>query len=107
MGSLASLIWTCGLLLVIQHVFAVFLTQVVTEKARSYGLEGPKDADDQLELDEMKNNFGSVVRGLYTLYRGISGGMDWGDSVAALSSGVSPAFELLFCVYTAFSQSST
>merc|ERR1711959_250736 len=50
----------------------------------------------------MKENFGTVVNGLFALYQGISGGMDWGDLVEPLSVGVSRWFEPIFCVYTAF-----
>jgi hypothetical protein len=86
MGSLKSLCWTILLLVVIMYVVAVYVTQVVAEHRKLY-MDNPEDEEHAETLDEMATMFGSVPLTLYSLYKAMSGGADWGDVAARLKAG--------------------
>eukprot|EP00913_Durusdinium_trenchii_P012201 g11460.t1 len=58
-------------------------------------------SDQELERQDLMNDFGSMVLGIFTLFQAMSGGVDWGE-VAVKLMKVSWLLGLLFCVYMAF-----
>lgn len=96
-GSLISVIWALGLLLIIFFVFGIFLTQMVTHRLHNDDLP-PLDSE---VTETLEKSFCSLGVTMYSLYKSITGGDDW-------SHFSDPLFEVdkfvgcLFCFYIAF-----
>lgn len=88
LGSSKSLLWALLLLMLIIFLFGVTLMQVITS------LKG-----DRSLLDEnLATCFGSLGSTMLSLYKAISGGVDWNDCAAPLHD-IHPVLELIFCSY--------
>jgi hypothetical protein len=100
MTSLISLVWAVVLLVMILFVIGIFITQVVTNFRKDLGEEQSSsvDIEDQNALVE---NFGSLQDTMYSLYKAVTGGDDWGY-FAELLFNISPIMGVLFCLYVAF-----
>lgn len=101
MGSMMSLLWTVLLLIVMLYCVGVFVTQVVAEYRSKMLLEDLGE-DHQRDLDEMSENYGSVLMAIYTLFQAMSGGVDWGDAARPLVERINFMFAPFFCCYIAF-----
>lgn len=101
LGSLKSLGWTILLLIVIMYVVAIYVTQVVSEH-RSVHTNLEVDDRHAEDLENMKLMFGSVAGTLYSLYKAMSGGADWGDIAQPLEDRIHVLFAPLFSAYIAF-----
>eukprot|EP00930_Biecheleria_cincta_P019173 TRINITY_DN14707_c0_g2_i1.p1 TRINITY_DN14707_c0_g2~~TRINITY_DN14707_c0_g2_i1.p1 ORF type:complete len:602 (-),score=114.83 TRINITY_DN14707_c0_g2_i1:289-2094(-) len=102
MHSLQSLIWAGLLLLTIMYVVAICVLQFAEEEVA----RRQKDPTGSLLSDEdfskLKLYYGDLPNTIYSLFRAISGGVDWNDTAEplfAMNSGVGT----LFVVYVAFS----
>merc|ERR1712217_913911 len=62
---------------------------------------GRKQAPKSDSSDKLLEHFGSLSLTVYTLFKSISGGIDWGDAADPLLT-VSPVFGFLFVMYVAF-----
>lgn len=104
MGSLKSLCWTILLLIIIMYVVGVYVTQVVAEHRRKYGVPDAVLLDEEHpdDLVEMEKMFGSIALTLYSLYKAMSGGADWGDVSHPLEKRIHWLFGPFFCMYIAF-----
>lgn len=96
LGSLWSFIWTALLLTLLIYSVAVFFTQIVSDSLRLHGPTGPGSPGHELHA-----HFGSTARSIYTLYKAISGGIDWQD-VSDPMAQISPLLSVVFVLYTAF-----
>merc|ERR1719191_1318757 len=96
-----SLCWTILLIIVIVYVVAVYVTQVVSEHRRNYR-NSPVDDKHAEDLEAMKLMFGSVAATIYSLYKAMSGGADWGDVAQPLEDRIHFLFAPFFCSYIAF-----
>lgn len=94
-SSLKSLMWALLLLNLIMYSIAVSLLQIIAGE-----LEGTKTLSQQ-DLDSVKQNFGRLLRAVYTLYQAICGGIDWGDAVEPLME-IHWLLVPLFAMYIAF-----
>jgi len=94
-GCVKSLMWAVVLLLVMLYMFGVFFTQGVT----SYCIEHDKCAS--AEFEKHLSFYGSVPRSIYTLYKAMSGGVDWGDPAEPLSDvgGIYVLFYIFFITF--------
>merc|ERR1711972_654019 len=94
MSSLRMLIWASVLLVMIMCMFAIFLMQSIMMSNRHIPNTGAAE-------DKLLEHFGGVVQSIFTLYKSICGGVDWGD-VAEHLDGISPYLVVFFSVYIAF-----
>eukprot|EP00931_Biecheleriopsis_adriatica_P114866 TRINITY_DN9074_c0_g1_i8.p1 TRINITY_DN9074_c0_g1~~TRINITY_DN9074_c0_g1_i8.p1 ORF type:complete len:722 (+),score=134.13 TRINITY_DN9074_c0_g1_i8:28-2166(+) len=92
MMSTKSLMWALLLLTLVMFVFGVMMMQL----AEPYKAANIENVDEDLE-----KLYGSLPRTIHTLFRSISGGMDWGDALSPLEA-VSPIMEYLFSGYIFF-----
>jgi hypothetical protein len=83
----------------LMYLFAVFFVQVVEEELSSLQQQGGSESDWEI-AEELKKHWGSIGRGVYTLYMSITGGMNWQEPAAPLLL-LSPVFVLVFCLYIA------
>lgn len=96
-NSILSLVWALVLLVVICFINSIFITQVVTTYRRQQHDRPIPD----LDYEELDNNFGSLAKTLYSLYKAITGGDDWsrfGDPLFDIST----IMGLFFCFYISF-----
>eukprot|EP00927_Polykrikos_kofoidii_P018346 TRINITY_DN18495_c0_g2_i1.p1 TRINITY_DN18495_c0_g2~~TRINITY_DN18495_c0_g2_i1.p1 ORF type:complete len:647 (-),score=79.24 TRINITY_DN18495_c0_g2_i1:174-1970(-) len=75
LNSLDMLFWSALLIIVVTFVFAVTITEGAAHVIRS------NEFMDDL-ADDTTEDFGSVIRSMYTLFRCCVGGMDWGEPAA-------------------------
>eukprot|EP00415_Alexandrium_ostenfeldii_P000262 UN0262 len=94
--SLRSLAWTLFLLFGLTFVFAVILTQLVTDHKVQYSEEGREDMEELLYL------FGSLDRSMLCLYETISEGMHWHEVVEPLMEQCGRWWALVFIIYMSF-----
>lgn len=88
LGSSKSLLWALLLLMLIIYLFGVTLMQIITS------VKG-----DRSKLDaQLAFCFGSMGSTMLSLYKAISGGLDWNDCAAPLND-ISPVLELIFSAY--------
>eukprot|EP00929_Paragymnodinium_shiwhaense_P011750 TRINITY_DN11796_c0_g2_i1.p1 TRINITY_DN11796_c0_g2~~TRINITY_DN11796_c0_g2_i1.p1 ORF type:complete len:751 (-),score=212.70 TRINITY_DN11796_c0_g2_i1:111-2363(-) len=90
--SVRSLVWALILLILIMYVFAVLIMQILVEE-----LSGA----DVSSNNEASTYFPNVLRGIYTLFSCICGGIDWGDVAEPLIS-IHPLLGLFFASYISF-----
>eukprot|EP00435_Cladocopium_sp_Y103_P071868 s317_g38.t1 len=77
-STMASLLWTLALLLVIIYAFGIIMTQVVAEHCRFLMLDGGNHCDENLQ------RWRSVPESMLTLFMTISQGIDWGVAIDPL-----------------------
>lgn len=93
-GTVKSCAWTILLLVIIMYVFGMIFAQSVAD----FLLERSAHED---EYDDLKFYYGSLPRSIFTLYKGIIGGVDWEDIITPLSH-VSWVNTVLFLCYVSF-----
>jgi len=101
LGSVRSLCWTILLLIVFMYVQSIFVTQLVADYRKEFSIS-EVDEDHALDLENMTRMFGSVASTLYTLFKAMSSGVDWGDVAQPLEDRIHILFAPFFCVYIAF-----
>lgn len=69
-GSLPSFFWAMVLLTLLIYILAVFFTQLVADSF------SPQDATSE-HWSELNRFFGSTLTSCLTLYKAVSGGVDW------------------------------
>jgi hypothetical protein len=74
LGSFFGLFWALVLIGVLMYIYALIFVQALTE----YVIEN-RDEISKTQQDDITTYFGSVVAGLLTVYKCLTGGMDWGD----------------------------
>mmetsp|Transcript_37353 Transcript_37353/g.106699 ORF Transcript_37353/g.106699 Transcript_37353/m.106699 type:complete len:624 (+) Transcript_37353:71-1942(+) len=90
-NTLRSLMWTMLLLLAILYLFGIMFTQAATQQLAQH------DSQDV----ELKKYYGSLFRSIFTLFKSMTGGLDWQEAVDPLSS-VSPVWMILFMAFISF-----
>jgi len=80
LGSAKSLFWALILLGLIMFIVAVGILQIIAEHIKLLDEQDTPNPDVQALLD----NFGGIFVTMFTLYKSIVGGMDWGDAAAPL-----------------------
>lgn len=99
-GSFRSLVWVVVLLLIMMYVVAVFFTQSLTDHLVD-AKDSPnfKMTEDEAELYKY---FGSLARGILSLWQAMSGGMDWDTLAGPLFREVSFITGFAFASFIAF-----
>jgi len=94
--SLSIFLYSAIALGLVIYIFSIYFVQTCLERRVEPGLTPEAD-------EELKERFGSVYVGMYTLYLTISGGVDWGDVKGALDNVHSWLLgELVLIFYIAF-----
>eukprot|EP00931_Biecheleriopsis_adriatica_P017007 TRINITY_DN12349_c0_g1_i1.p1 TRINITY_DN12349_c0_g1~~TRINITY_DN12349_c0_g1_i1.p1 ORF type:complete len:611 (-),score=105.18 TRINITY_DN12349_c0_g1_i1:60-1892(-) len=99
--SLRSLVWAGLLLLSIMYLTAVILLQFTGEEMHLQLTDPRTAALDQSTYDELIQLYGSLPLTIYTLYKSICGGIDWGDAAQSLFA-LSMPVGLLFLAFVSF-----
>jgi len=99
--SLRSLVWAGLLLLAIMYLVAVCLLQFAGEEMSLQELDPSQAALDKVTFGELMNHYGSLTLTIYTLYKSIAGGIDWGDACAPLLA-LSYPIGCIFLAYVSF-----
>lgn len=97
LNSLRSLAWCVLLLGIIVLMMSQILLQIISDTLRSDSERG-KSHDGSGTVMKM---FGGVLQSAYTLFQGITGGLDWGTAADALGT-IDPWLRVLFIMYTSF-----
>eukprot|EP00931_Biecheleriopsis_adriatica_P010403 TRINITY_DN11147_c0_g2_i1.p1 TRINITY_DN11147_c0_g2~~TRINITY_DN11147_c0_g2_i1.p1 ORF type:complete len:750 (-),score=135.67 TRINITY_DN11147_c0_g2_i1:32-2230(-) len=96
LSSIQPLFWGLCLLAMMMYVFAiVILQEALAEITVQPGNGGVLTA---AELMSFKNYFGSLERAMYTLFKSITGGEDWGNAAEPLLR-MRPFLGALYCLY--------
>jgi len=90
MSSMALLVWTCLLLMILLYATSLFFTQMVLNAGQTE------------HADKLAYWYGGVGRTYLTMFECIFGGVSWDEVVAPLSTDVSPVMAVAFCLYIAF-----
>lgn len=94
-GSLRSLLFAVVLLFLMLYLFAMFFTIFVFDHRMA--LEDPGDASKQLVL-----YWGTLGDSVFSLYKAVTGGVDWGEAAAPLREEVSVWCVAFLMCYIAF-----
>lgn len=89
-----SLLWAILLMGSFQYVITVVLVRGASDSVR----EGQLDAD---VARVMKEDFGSIARGFFSLTEAISGGRSWGEFAKPFME-VNPVYSCIFPLYVVF-----
>jgi len=95
LSTLKSLLWSLVLLLMVMYVFAILFTDTVIGHVQEVG------QGDQTEV-QLLTYFGSLHLSMHTLFRSVTGGLDWGE-MADLLVHIDWAWGYFFTGYIAFS----
>lgn len=93
-SSTLHLFWIFVILAALIYVFAIILTQGATEHMQGSAL---KD-------EGLRYYFGTLFTSMYTLFKAMSGGLNWADvsdAMTASGEGLWP-YEVIFCAYMFF-----
>lgn len=96
-SSMHSLFWAIILLMMIMFIFAIWTMQILSYEF----IEGVDDRVGEDDKQVVLDNFGNLYMTMYSLFKGISGGSDWGDFADPLSR-ISPGLAICFCFYICF-----
>jgi len=94
LSSLKSLVWAMVLLGMIVFMFAAVFMEFVTNELINHGVTA--------STQPLLHNFGTLFQSVYTLFKCISGGIDWDEAASPLVA-ISPVLGILFCMYVGFS----
>jgi len=92
-ASVQTLLWSLLAILFVVYIFAVLFTQSAADHLGKMDI-GSWSTDQQ----QLKEDFGSVERSIYTLYTAITGGRNWAEVVG----GLSEIDEMHVCAFIAF-----
>lgn len=103
-GCVKALLWLIVLLLLLLYFFAVFFTQGATEyqkehhKSKTTSSYGEEDAR---KSSEVRDKYGSLPISMFSLYKGMTNGISWGELVWPLEY-MHWFYILLFLVFISF-----
>lgn len=101
MLSFSSLFWACILGCSTIFVFAVFTTQGVSAWFMEEIKNGADPSVSDVTRDKLRAHCGDLSTTMYSLWKSISGGLDWGDVADPLFE-ISPMMGFVFLVYIIF-----
>lgn len=96
--SFKSLLWAMVLLSMIVFMFGSIFMDFVSNELSADLAMGAHTVKHQALIE----HFGTMWLTVYTLFKAISGGIDWENAALPLL-GISPVLGILFCVYVGFS----
>jgi len=90
LSSCRSLLWTLILVLLFTYVVSVYFTSLVADRSES------------LDNAEVKRYYGSLMSTLFSLFKALTNGVDWGDLAEPLMDEISPHIGFVFALYMCF-----
>jgi len=102
-STMASLVWTLVLLVLLFYTFGVILTQLVTDYCRDAAIEDSGDMNAIPDCShQLRQYWANVPASMLTLFMSISGGVSWEDALRPLEtvSGLAVALMIIFIVIT-------
>lgn len=99
LSTLKSLLWSLLLLLMVIYVFGILFTDTVIGYTSLHNVDTV--AEGSMEAD-LLTHFGSLHLSMHTLFRSVTGGVDWGD-MANLLIYINWIWGYFFTGYIAFS----
>eukprot|EP00927_Polykrikos_kofoidii_P049185 TRINITY_DN43294_c0_g1_i1.p1 TRINITY_DN43294_c0_g1~~TRINITY_DN43294_c0_g1_i1.p1 ORF type:complete len:841 (+),score=116.82 TRINITY_DN43294_c0_g1_i1:103-2523(+) len=101
-GSFKSLVWVVVLLLLMIYIVAIYFTQSITD----HMVEQSQALDDHWAMSDeeivLRTYFGSLTRGILSLWQAMSGGLDWDTLASPLFDEISWMTGMAFCCFIAF-----
>jgi Ca2+-binding EF-hand superfamily protein len=97
-GALMSLLWCSCLIFIILVFFGVFFAGGVLAKCRRTEFDNHNGLE---ELMDLRHHFGSVGSSAMSLYKAMSGGVDWGDTLYVVAP-LGWEFSTVFVVFITF-----
>lgn len=94
--SVKSLLWLLLTLVVILYIFSICFTMAATDY-----LTVPDDAPPPVHGKEIARYFGTIPRSVYSCFKSMTGGQNWGEMLDPLMD-VHVMYGLLFLAYVAF-----
>jgi len=91
LSTLRSLCWTMTLLVILLYMFGVVFTQATNEAL----------INDDWEDRALRRYYGTVEDSVFTLFKSVTGGVDWED-VAKPLANLGPLWLVLFLIYLTF-----
>jgi len=99
LSTLKSLLWSLLLLMMVIYVFGILFTDTAVGYISLKGIQSVVEGSTEAEL---LTHFGSLHLSMHTLFRSVTGGVDWGD-MANLLIYVNWIWGYFFTGYIAFS----
>jgi len=96
--TLKSLVWSIILLFIIIYLFSILFADANLAHFTSGGHTPPEVLTDQ----DLQAHFGSVQTSMHTLFRAISGGLEWRHAANSLNGSIGWGWSSLFTCYIAF-----
>jgi len=96
--TLKSLIWSVILLFIIIYLFSILFADANLAHFTSGGHAPPEILTER----DLQSHFGGVQISMHTLFRAISGGLEWRHASNALDSSIGWGWSQLFTCYIAF-----
>eukprot|EP00931_Biecheleriopsis_adriatica_P037251 TRINITY_DN21379_c0_g1_i2.p1 TRINITY_DN21379_c0_g1~~TRINITY_DN21379_c0_g1_i2.p1 ORF type:complete len:592 (-),score=90.99 TRINITY_DN21379_c0_g1_i2:8-1783(-) len=99
-GSLRSLLWVAGFLVLLTYAFSTYIMKLLQHHLRLH----PERAHSK-ELDHLLSMYGSMGESMLTLYQVLTGGLEWRHACEPLMKYLredSVGIAIGFVVYTAF-----
>lgn len=98
MGCLKSLLWCILILFFLMFTVSVTILEVASEE-----LMAARSCNGQPECHnpELVTHFGDVVTSIYSLFKCITSGHDWGE-LSDLLGDIHLVLAVVFCLYIAF-----
>lgn len=93
--SSKAFFWSTVLIMLMVYVFGVHFTQIAL-------LQQLEAESFSRGLAELAQWYGSVPRSVFSLFQGLTGGVDWNDLADPLIREVSPWMGILFFLYVSF-----
>jgi hypothetical protein len=96
-----SLLWASLLIAIMTYTFAVLFLQVSSSWLKEQGATsflGCGSSDQAGAACSVGSSFSSLIEGMYTLFKAMSGGSSWGEVSDPLTS-IHPLVTFAFCVY--------
>jgi len=90
LSTLRSLIWTLVLLTIILYLFSLLFMQAANDHMVTFG-----------DVPEVTKYYGDLPRSVFTLFKAVTGGVDWQEVSAPLGI-VNPLWEIVFVIFIAF-----
>eukprot|EP00747_Dinoflagellata_sp_TGD_P038907 gnl/TRDRNA2_/TRDRNA2_139950_c1_seq1.p1 gnl/TRDRNA2_/TRDRNA2_139950_c1~~gnl/TRDRNA2_/TRDRNA2_139950_c1_seq1.p1 ORF type:complete len:374 (-),score=69.36 gnl/TRDRNA2_/TRDRNA2_139950_c1_seq1:11-1132(-) len=97
--TVKAFFWAVLLLFGMIYVFGVYITQLTLDYRLSKRESGENTSE---AYDSLQTSFGSLDRTILSLYKALSGGIDWGDLADPLISEISPFIGFVFVIFVAF-----
>lgn len=98
-GTLKPFCWTVMLLALLVYMVGVQFTQLVADY--KVGLKDESD-EERPDDEDLNKHFGSLPRGLFSLYQSLTGGIDWGEVCWPLMNHITVWCGVVFSMYIAF-----